>query len=262
MKSKITLFAAIAVHAGLLPLARADAQENFDAQGIVDRLVALQPTNGCDQSGAAGRGEAIRGKFDANRYFTVLNRLHPDDGLVLDWVFWNGGIGGHPVLYLREQDAPPFEDVEALEKSAPPTDRGNRPANRLERIRAEDSPAGFFQLVALHLLGDRFCLFWHEYYNEIALVCSPAGWQAILRREQDRGEPYTPPPPDFIASAAKLDFTPQVQMGPDQVAVSVVTYCPFGGLERRHFEIARPFPHRILTASSTHLLRHSQRFVF
>ena len=261
MKSMIALVATIAVPVCLLSLTRADAQENFDAQDIVDRLVAIQPTNACDQLGAAGRGEAIRSKFDANRYFTVLNRLQPDDGLVLDWVFWNGGIGGHPVLYLREQDAPPFAGVEALEKSTP-QDRGNRPSNRLERIRAEDSPEGFFQLVALHLLGDRFCLFWHEYYNEIALVCSPAGWQAILRREQNRGGPYTPPPPDFIASAEKLDFAPHVQMDPNQVMVDVVAYCPFGGLERRHFEIARPFPHRILTASRTNLLHHSQRFVF
>lgn len=114
----------------------------------------------------------------------------------------------------------------------------------------------------LRLLGDRFLLNWHEYYNEISLVCSQAGWQAVLQREQQRGKPYDPPPFKFVAAAAKLDFAPQIQMDNLQVAVTVMAYCPFKGLARHRLEFSRDFPHRILGHAQTNILSHSQRFVF
>ena len=262
MKPTATLASLCMITALQIPGSQAIAQNDFDAQDIVDKIVALQQTIDDKQMTAAMHGDDIIDKFDVNRYFTVLDRLHPDAGLILDWVYWNGGIGGHPVLYLRAPDAPPFADFDAFDKATLPEARNNQPFNYLEQIHAADSHAGFFQLVVLRLLGDRFCLFWHEYYNEIALVCSPAGWQAILQRERNRGKPYTPPPPDFITAAEKLDFAPRIQMDQDQVTVDVITYCPFRGLERRHFEISRPFPHRIQATASTNLLSLSQRFVF
>ena len=271
MKPTAILASLFAVSALLIPASPAAAQTDFDAQGLVDKFVAFQHTIDDQQMTAAMRGDPITNKFDVNGYFTVLDKLRLKSGLVLDWVFANRGIGGYPVLYARASDAAPFTDYATYSgipanarepQGVTAEDHERLRYGYLEKIRAEDSPEGFFQLVVLRLLGDRFCLFWHEFYNEIALVCSPPGWQAILQREQKRGEPYTPPPPDFISAAEKLDFAPSIKMGDTKVDVDVTTYCPFGGLNRQHFEISRPFPHRILTLSATNLLQHSQRFVF
>ena len=271
MNPTAILASLFAVSALLVPVSPAAAQTDFDAQGLVDRIVALQKTIDDQQMSAAMRGGAITNKFDVNRYFTVLDKLQLEPGLVLDWVYANHGIGGYPVLYARAGDAAPFADYAAYAgfpanaREPPSVTAEGRERLRygyLEQIRAEDSPAGFFQLVVLRLLGDRFGLFWHEFYNEIALVCSQPGWQAILQREQQRGEPYTPPPADFIAAAEKIDFTPAITMSDTQVDVEVTTYCPFRGLERCHIEISRPFPHRILQQSATNLLQHSQHFLF
>lgn len=271
MKTSAIPASLFAVSALLVSVSPAAAQTDFDAQGLADRIVALQSAIDQQQMSAAMRGEDIPGKFDVNRYFTVLDKLQPEPGLVLDWVYANRGIGGYPVLYARSGDAAPFADYTAYAgfpanaREPPSVTAGDRARLRygyLEKIRAEDSPEGFFQLAVLRLLGDRFCLNWHEYYNEIALVCSQPGWQAVLRREQQRGEPYTPPPAGFIAAAEKLDFTPGIQMNDQQVDVAVTTYCPFRGLERCRFEFSRPFPHRILNQSKTNLLQHSQGFLF
>ncbi len=271
MKPPAILASLFAVSALLVSVSPAAAQVDFDTQGLADQIVALQSAIDQQQMSAAMNGETIPDKFDANRYFTVLDKLQLEPGFVLDWVYANRGIGGYPVLYARSGDAAPFGDYTAYAgfpanarepSSVTAEDWARLRYGYLEKIRAEDSPEGFFQLVVLRLLGDRFLLNWHEYYNEIALVGSQPGWQAVLRREQQRGEPYTPPPPGFIAAAEKLDFAPSVTMNDTQVAVAVTTYCPFRGLERCYFEIARPFPHRILTQSKTNLLKHSQRFLF
>ena len=271
MKPLATLVSLFAVSALLVPASPAAAQTDFDAQGLVDKIVALQSAIDQKQMSAGMRGDPIPDKFDVNGYFTVLDQLHLEPGLVLDCVYANRGIGGYPVLYARTSDAQPFANFAAYagfpaNTREPPSvtaaDRERLRYGYLEKIRAADSPAGFFQLAVLRLLGDRFLLNWHEYYNEIALICSSPGWQAVLRREQQRGEPYAPPPADFIAAAEKLDFAPVIQITDTQVDVDVTTYCPFRGLERCHFEISRPFPHRILTQSATNLLQHSQRFLF
>lgn len=264
MNPPAILASLFAVSALLVPVSPAAAQVDFDAQGLVDRFVALQPA-------ASAQSTATSNRFDANQYFIVLDKLQSEPGFVLDWVFANRGIGGYPVLYLRKTEETPFADYAAYagfpaNAREPPSvtaeDQERLRYGYLDQIRAADSPEGFFQLVVLRLLGDRFSLFWHEYYNEIALVCSQPGWQAVLRREQQRGEPYAPPPAAFIEAAGKLDFSPSIQLTDAQVNVDVTTYCPFRGLERCHFELSRPFPHRILTQSKTTLLSHSQGFLF
>ena len=260
------IFRCAALAAILASGPRAAAQADFDAQGLIDRLVALQPKESLAQSAKTGV------RFDANQYFTVLDQLHPDAGLVLDWTFWDRGSGGLPVLYMRESGAVPFADYGAYAAQAtnaaangvPPAGDAKESLRfgYLEKIHAENSPEGFFQLAALRLLGDRFHLSWHEYYNEIFLVGSRPGWEALLRREQRRGKPYDPPPPKFIAAAKKIDFAPRVRMGERQVDVDVIAYAPFRGIDRHHLEMSRTYPHRILAHATTNLLRHSQRFVF
>lgn len=248
------------------------AHTDSAAQQVVDALVALQPSADHRQLAAIMRGGTVSNKFDVNQYFTVLSRLSPDKGYVLDWVYWGGDLGGRPVLYAREANASPFASFDSYAANPiniPPTEvsSASSASERLqfgyiERLRVNDSPEGYFQLVVLRLLGDRFHMFWHERYNETFLVCSKSAWESLLQREKKRGKPYDPPPPSFITTADKLDFTPTVQIGDNQVEVVVTTYSPFGGLDLHSFVIARQFPHRILRHTETNLLRHTQRFVF
>jgi len=45
------------------------------------------------------RGDKTSNRFDTNQYLTVLQALRLDKGLVLDWVYWNFGLGGVPVFF-------------------------------------------------------------------------------------------------------------------------------------------------------------------
>ena len=247
-------------------------QGDFPAQDIVDEFVSVQPTADFDEMEAILRGDKTSNRFDANRYFTVLRALRPDKAQVLDWVYCNNGLGGFPVLYMRKAQSKPFSDYEKFaeqtKKFPSETALPEFVANEdirfgyIEKIHVEDSPEGFFQFVVLMLLGDRFYLFWHELVNKTFLVCSKIGWQALLEREKKRGKPYDPPPSRFITAAEKLDFSPRIRIGTEQVEVSVTTYSPFGGLDCHCFTISRRYPHRILKQSRTDILEHHQTFVF
>ena len=246
----------------------ARAQTDFDAQRIVDDFEAAQPADDFKQQRELMDGVLPADRFDADRYFSVLDALQPAEGYALDWVYCNRGIGGYPVLYARAAGAAPFANFEAYGAQSTnglTADTDGRDFLRygyIEKIQAEDSPKGFFQLAVLRLLGDRFQLFWHEYYNEIHPVCSRDGWEKRLAQERERGKPYEAPSKTFAAAARKLDFAPSIRMGDDRVDMGVVAYCPFEGLVRYDFAFSRTYPHRLLKQSRTVLLEHRQRFVF
>ncbi len=245
---------------------------DFEPQKIVDAFVDLQPHADLEQELDLMRGESVRNKFDVNKYFTVLSKLRPDSGHVLDWVYFNRRIGGLPVLYAREINACPFMSFDKyafLSTNSLPIEVSSTSQiwehirfGYIEKLRVEDSPNGYFQLIILRLLGDRFHLFWHEYYNETFLVCSRSAWESLLQKEKKRGNPYKPPPLDFITAAHKLDFMPKVHMKSEQVEVNVITYQPFAGINQHSFTISRQYPHRIVGHTASNLLQHTQEFSF
>lgn len=262
-----------AVVAGFIIWRATRSSDNFAAQETVNAFVALQPTKDFEQLMQLLESGSTTNEFDVNRYFTVLDALRPEPGYVLDWVYWRRGVmGGLPVLYARKTDAQPYISLEhyvALSTNAslgkaPGALRADEPFffGYLDKIHVKNTREGFFQLVVLRLLGDRFHLFWHEYYRETFLVCSKQGWESLLQREKERGEPYQPPPAEFVAAAQKIDFMPRIRMGEQKVEVNVTTYGPFEGISLHYFAIAREYPHRILKHTQTNILRGTQGFQF
>ncbi|MCF7837534.1 MAG: hypothetical protein K9N49_02800 [Candidatus Marinimicrobia bacterium] len=262
----------VAIVTGVFVCRRTRASGGFAAQDTVDAFVALQPTNDLSQVMQLMTSGSATNKFDVNQYFTVLDALRPEPGYVLDWVYWNRGGGGLPVLYARQINAPPyvsFDNYVALSTNATMGGvRGELHADEsfffghLDKLHVRDNPEGFFQFVVLRILGDRFHLFWHELYRETFLICSKQGWEALLLHEKERGEPYDPPPAEFIAAASEVDFLPRIRMREEKVEVNVTTYSPFEGLHLHYFSISREYPHTILKHTETNLLRHTQGFVF
>jgi len=241
---------------------------NFPAQKTVDAFTDLQPTNDIQIVAQLMHSDLADNKFDVNQYFSVLDGLHAEQGYVLDWVYWNrGGMGGLPVLYIRKIDDAPyvsFEDYVSHASNASNMLYANNGVffRYLDKIRIDDTPQGFFQFAVLRLLGDRFYLYWHEFYRETFIVCSKQGWKALLQHENARGGVYAPPSAKFVAAAYNLDFYPHIRLGDKKVEINVTTYSPFEGLDLHYFEISREYPHTILTHAHTNLLSHTQPFVF
>jgi hypothetical protein len=262
----------LALITGLVAWRHSRSQSHFSAQSIVDDFVAVQPLPADLEALIQLLKGSGTGQFDVNRYFSILDALRPEEGYVLDWVYWFRSVGGTPVLYARPIGSRPFTNISEYVSSfikVPgnieqhiAAEYDNVLYRYLDRVHVEDSPRGFFQFAVLRLIGDRFLLHWHELYNETIMVCSKEGWEALVQEEKTRGDSYTPPPPEFIAAAQKIDFSPRIRKGSERVEVNVVTYNPFNGLDLHYLVIDRRFPHRIINHAQRNLLRHSQNFVF
>lgn len=244
--------------------------ETFSWQSIVDGVVSIHHRTSEAELLDLMKYGMSSNTFDVNLYFEVLDKLKPEDGYMLNWVYWlREGRGGRPVLYARKTTDPKcvsLGDYVAFSTNASFGKVGRElHANEafflayLDKIHVQDSPEGFFQFVVLRLLGDKFHLFWHELYNDIAIVCSQEAWHELLKQE---GKRFNPLPEDFKPQAEKIDFTPRLKIGKRKVELNVYTFCQFGGIKLHYFVVSREFPHRILKHTQKTLLNHNPGFVY
>jgi hypothetical protein len=93
---------------------------------------------------------------------------------------------------------------------------------------------GYFQLVLLHLLGERFDIFWHAAYGDLAVVCERAAIEnAIVAQAGDYGASAL-----WLRLRARLmRVDPVVDREGDTVRVSVVVFSRFQGFMRRIYSL-------------------------
>lgn len=223
-------------------------------QGMADRLSAL--TEGLEVPAHLIEGDAVRigEDFDVNRYFTVLDQLSMESGYVLDYVYYNGGIGGEPVLYARKEDQPSYRDCNefyaARESAGRPVDSPSHEEEYLHHIKANATPEGFFQLYLLRIMAGQFYLFWHANYDDYKVVCNSS--DAYLYVSD----------PLLAENASWMDFAPRVEINDDAARVSAVVFTKWGGFIRRSAVFSTGFPHQILREDSQVLVPYRWGVVF
>jgi len=203
-------------------------------QQTVDALVSLNPgeiPTHLQQADAVRDGS----EFDPNRYLSVLTHLAPEDGYVLDYVYYYDGMGGLPLLYARPADQAPYKT--AADYGA----GGEERSSYLEHLRTDDTAEGFFELVLLRLSGGQFYLFWHANYNDVQVVCDSARMEEIVAGLVESSMPMTG---DALRQARAIDYTPVVEFAGDTVRVRIVTFSMWTGFSEEVYTIARSFPHR------------------
>ncbi|MGB3943772.1 MAG: hypothetical protein WBK88_03155, partial [Methanothrix sp.] len=116
-----------------------------DSKDLVAGFEALQEPLGFPGHLAAEDAEKAEGDFDTNLYFDVLDRISPQRGYVLDYVYRYAGIGGAPLLYARKSTALPYRNFSEY-AAASPNKRAEREDYYLRHLAADGSPEGYFQL--------------------------------------------------------------------------------------------------------------------
>jgi hypothetical protein len=194
--------------------------------------------------------------FDVNQYFAVLDRLSMEPGYVLDYVYYEGGVGGEPVLYARMADQPAYRDYNELSK-----DRSiGSPLSEdeyLNHVRADESPESFFQLYVLQMLGGQFYLSWHANYDDYRIVCNSSEAELYLPDvSSTSGASSSTPISEAVAKAHRMDFNPVVEMNDSAVRVSAVAFTKWGGFILKSITFKREFPHEVLNMDSNVLVRY------
>ncbi len=123
-----------------------------------------------------------RTDFNANQYFAILNRLSPEPGWALDYVYAYSQLGGSPVLYARPTWSLPFLTYSAYRNAKPEADTEDQPAFS-QHVRTDGTPEGFAQLAVLHTVANQFYLFWHGNYNDERIVHERSQLDALLAKQ-------------------------------------------------------------------------------
>jgi len=180
--------------------------------------------------------DAAGEKFDANQYFTVLTHLSPEDGYVLDYVYFApGGGDGAPYLYARPEGEPAFANYSAYKKAGV--------ENYLSHIQVDGTAEGYYELALLSIMGGQFYLGWHFGYNDWEVVGSRERVEVIIELMNENHIPLTE---EQVEAALQLDVTPRVKIGGGKVRVWILVFTKWGGFYERVYTINRDFPHQII----------------
>jgi hypothetical protein len=178
--------------------------------------------------------EARGERFDVNQYFDVLTHLSPEQGYVLDYVYFAPGGDGFPYIYARRASDPALADYSAYKEASP--------ENYLDHIQVDGTPEGYFELAALSIMSHQFYLFWHANYNDKEVVSSQERLEEFIALLNEKYRPLTE---EQEADILQLDVTPRVNFVGDKVRVRMLVFTKWGGFFEREFTIDRDFPHRM-----------------
>lgn len=201
-------------------------------------------------------------EFDVSRYFTVLEHLSMEPGYALDYVYYNDGMGGAPVLYGRRTDEEPYATYnEFLQARAGEIEDGCFYCTYLDHVQVDDTPEGYLEYVILRTMGDQFYLWWHASYNDTRILCNKEGLKRALTAVDDFGAGI-----DMTNAvkrkARRLNLTPTVALEEDRAIVRVVTFTKWGGFIAETYTIDRNFPHKILDIERETLVEYDCQLAF
>ena len=206
-------------------------------------------------------------EFDVNEYFSVLTHLSMQQGYVLDYVYFFGGIGGEPVIYAREIDQAPYLTYSAYKDAGGDIDIPLRRSQRraMEYIQVDGTAEGFFELIVFLIMGNQFYRYWHANYNDTIIICDYTGLEKVLAGMEaavDMSGKHFSWPSGVKRKARKLDLQPVIEFKNDTVVVEVVTFTRWGGFIQKSYTISRDFPHSILEEKSKTLVKYEIDIVF
>jgi hypothetical protein len=218
------------------------ALDSAEVQRLADSLAAL--TAGLKFPDHLAQENAVKqgDEWDANQYFSVLTRLAVEPGSTLDYVYEYLGAGGHPILYVRPSDQPPYQTAADFARATGVAKLYEVRQEYLNHIQVEDTPLGFLEYVLLAAHGGQFYLYWHDGYFDLTTVATPQALQTILdeRSKPDFGLQM---PPETQQAARRLVLTPAIELGPEQVRLRLVSFTNWGGFRVQLYTLNRAFPH-------------------
>lgn len=247
----------------------AAARITADCRPVVDAIHALKQGLKLPDHYLQGDMTRHAEDFDPNGYFKALTHLTLRAGYTLDYLYLGDLHGGKPLLYARQTSAAPFSDAEAfLTSLGKPTSGEEASAalyhntEYLKYVQADGSPEGYFELMALNLLGDQFYLSWHANYNDKKIFCDFSDVEAVDQEIKSFNMPNIELPQDVIARAKTIDYTPAVVIGNKTITLRLVTFSKWGGFTENIYVIDKSHPDQLLSDKHNLLVEYHIPVVF
>jgi hypothetical protein len=206
--------------------------------------------------------------FDPNQFFSVLTHLHMQPGYVLDYVAFQDGMGGKPLVYARQESDTPYASYDAFmlaHAEVTPEERSYASLyyayDYLAHVQVDGSPESYLEYNLLAVYGDQWYLFWHSNYKDSMVLCDPTDLDRADAEASSFGND-TGLPADVKSAAKKLDFTPTVAITETGVTVRYVYFTKWGGFMEEVFIIAPDNPYTIINRTTTPLVEYNCGVMF
>jgi len=192
-------------------------------QGIVDAFRALYeglelPDNLAQENPPPAK---TGDEFDPNEFFTVLDRIHMEEGWTLDFIYtYASDMGGSPELVARRTDSP-------LCQSDP--EQPCVTESFLLHVLVDGSREGWFQLKVLGIMGSQFYQDGHGWEGRIILP-SHQGLIAWMEEQKKLGAGMYEGDGFDEAGIAELKVDPVVEVHSDRIHYNLVHYCRFSDI--------------------------------
>ncbi len=190
--------------------------------------------------------------FDVNEYFQVFTNLTITSGYKLDYIYFQDELGGLPLIYARKASSAPFQSYAELLKSFGEEVAGERSYgplqheyDYLERIELNETPESYFEFSALVLQANQFYLWWHGLYNDARIFCDSSDIQYVTTDLQSFHVEF---PQDVKSRIEKIDFSPVVIIGDDEITVRMIVFTKWGGFYEYVYVLDKNNPTQLLDA--------------
>lgn len=217
---------------------------------VVDGLYNLKKDLGLPEHFTSENPLRQPSDFDPNMYFQVFTHLKMVSGYKLDFLYFNDELGGLPLVYARKTSSASFQSYIELLKSFGEEMAGERSYGQLrheydylEKIQIDKTPESYFEFTALAFQANQFYLWWHGLYNDLKILCDSSDMQYVNADMQGFDIEF---PQDVKDRIEKIDFSPVVIVGENDITVRMITFTKWGGFYENVYVMDKENPMQLL----------------
>lgn len=219
--------------------------------------------------------------FNLNKYLEFFDKLSFPQGLKCNYIFWDAGMGGYPILYvkkdsfkmeryLKKKSKEYIRQCNAEKKKITPRlielHKNHTISEFAKKNKAsqyvipEDCEEGYLQYLFFNLLGGNFALKWHSNYSEASIIFSGDEMKRLYNN-YSKNEDYTCNIEDF-AKLLEINPTPVIEMKSDKCVITWYDIRTHFGIHKLKYEISRSYPYTIEQIEDVELLKIYMNFIY
>ncbi|MHC1690301.1 MAG: hypothetical protein AB9833_05655 [Bacteroidales bacterium] len=219
--------------------------------------------------------------FNINKYLQYFDKLYFPKGFKCHYVFWDGGMGGYPILYVKKDSFKmerylknkirEFIKQCNIDKTKITPRLIDFQKNNLiskfaksnyarKYVIPEDNEAGYLQYLFFNRFGEQFVLKWHSYYSQKSVIFSDNEMMRLYNY-YSKSDQFSCTIEEF-AKLLKIDPTPIIEMRNDKCVITWYEILTHFGIHKMTYEISRSSPYTIDTKEDIELLKLNMEFIY
>jgi len=219
--------------------------------------------------------------FNINKYLQYFDKLSFPRGFKCHYIFWDGGMGGYPILYLKmdsfkmdhyvkKKTKEFIKQQNIKEKKITPRliefyknhiiSEFAKNNNACKNVIPEDNEEGYLQYLFFNLFGNQFVLKWHSNYGKASIIFSEIEMKRLYNYYL-KTDDYKCNIEQF-AKLLEINPVPIVEMKNDKCVITWIEIRTHFGIHRVKYEISRSSPYTIEKKEDIELLKIDADFVY